>query len=75
MQAQPMCCNAANTWHIFDDYIYYLNLRCTLAGMDVVHMTACNISGRIRLSCDTRWQPAEDARDMRLSVWRSKSEH
>lgn len=43
-----------------------------LVGMEVVHMTACNVSGRIRLSCDTRWQPAEDARDPRLTVWHSK---
>ncbi|KAA6426637.1 MAG: hypothetical protein FRX49_03747 [Trebouxia sp. A1-2] len=42
-------------------------------GMEVVHMTACNVSGQIRLSCDTRWQPAGDARDPRLSVWHSKS--
>lgn len=42
------------------------------AGMEVVHMTACNVSARIRLSCDTRWQPAEDARDPRLTVWNSK---
>lgn len=42
------------------------------AGMEVVHMTACNVSGRIRLSCDTRWQPSEDARDPRLTVWNSK---
>ncbi|KAL3131169.1 hypothetical protein ABBQ38_000473 [Trebouxia sp. C0009 RCD-2024] len=40
--------------------------------MEVVHMTACNVSGRIRLSCDTRWQPSEDARDPRLTVWNSK---
>ena len=42
------------------------------AGMEVVHMTACNVSGRIRLSCDTRWQPAEDARDPRLAAWNTK---
>lgn len=41
-------------------------------GLEVVHMTACNVSGQIRLSCDTRWQPSEDARDPRLSVWHSK---
>lgn len=42
------------------------------AGMEVVHMTACNVSGRIRLSCDTRWQPAEDPCDPCLTVWHTK---
>ena len=44
------------------------------AGLNVVHMTACNISGRIRLSCDTRWQPAADPCDPCLSVWHTKQD-
>lgn len=37
----------------------------------VLHMSATNISGQIRLSCDTRWQPADDPRDPRLKSWRA----
>lgn len=36
---------------------------------DVLHMTACNQSGRLRLSCDTRWQPAADAAHPKLGSW------
>jgi hypothetical protein len=39
----------------------------------VLHMSATNVSGQIRLSCDTRWQPAGDFRDPRLKVWHSAS--
>lgn len=35
------------------------------------HMTARNASGALRLSADTRWQRATDARDPRLKDWRS----
>jgi len=39
----------------------------------VLHMSASNETRppRIRLSCDTRWQPAGEPRDPRLAVWRS----
>ena len=36
---------------------------------DVMHMSAANVSCRIRLSCDTRWQPALDPRDPCFRVW------
>ena len=36
---------------------------------EVMHMSAANISSSIRLSCDTRWQPANDARDPRFKFW------
>ena len=36
---------------------------------DVMHMSATNVSGSIRLSCDTRWQPALDPRDPCFTVW------
>lgn len=43
------------------------------AGLDVLHMSASNETAppRIRLSCDTRWQPAGEPRDPRLIVWRT----
>jgi hypothetical protein len=41
---------------------------------DVLHMSAANVSGRLRLSCDTRWQPAAEPRDCRLRVWRGQAE-
>jgi hypothetical protein len=42
-------------------------------GLDVLHMSASNETRppRIRLSCDTRWQPAGEPRDPRLVVWRT----
>lgn len=45
-------------------------------GLDVLHMSASNESDppRIRLSCDTRWQPADEPRDPRLRVWRSEAD-
>lgn len=47
-----------------------------ILGLDTLHMSASNecSPSRIRLSCDTRWQPAADARDPRLAVWRSAAE-
>ena len=36
---------------------------------EVMHMSAANVSSSIRLSCDTRWQPARDARDARFRLW------
>ena len=36
---------------------------------EVMHMSAANVSGSIRLSCDTRWQPAGDARNPRFKFW------
>lgn len=38
-------------------------------GLDVLHMSAANCTDLVRLSCDTRWQPAAAARDPRLTVW------
>lgn len=38
--------------------------------LDVIHMTANNVSGDLRLSCDTRWQPADERRDERIAQWR-----
>lgn len=38
---------------------------CVL-GLDTVHMTGPNTTERLRISCDTRWQPAEDPSDPRL---------
>ena len=52
-----------------------LLLICTQAGdvvilhPGVMHMSAANISGSIRLSCDTRWQPRCGARDPRFRHW------
>ncbi len=40
--------------------------------MDCLHMTARNVSDRIRTSCDTRWQPAGEARDGRITHWRDR---
>ena len=47
---------------------------------DVVHMSASNESGsgrdgkgaRVRLSCDTRWQPRSERTDPRIRVWRRR---
>lgn len=38
--------------------------------LDVVHMSANNVSGDLRLSADTRWQSAEEPRDERIAQWR-----
>ena len=38
--------------------------------MDVLHLTACNVSDRLRTSCDTRWQPRDAPRDAALAHWR-----
>jgi ectoine hydroxylase-related dioxygenase (phytanoyl-CoA dioxygenase family) len=38
--------------------------------MDVLHLTACNVSDRLRTSCDTRWQPRCAPRDAALARWR-----
>jgi hypothetical protein len=45
-------------------------------GLDVLHMSASNESRppRIRVSCDTRWQPAHEPRDPRLKVWRGRAD-
>ncbi len=32
----------------------------TFAGLDVLHMSASNTTDLVRLSCDTRWQPADE---------------
>ncbi|KAK9815266.1 hypothetical protein WJX72_000886 [[Myrmecia] bisecta] len=37
---------------------------------DVLHMSATNKWADVRISCDTRWQPADDTRDSRLNEWR-----
>uniref|UniRef100_A0A7S0QVB7 Phytanoyl-CoA dioxygenase n=1 Tax=Pyramimonas obovata TaxID=1411642 RepID=A0A7S0QVB7_9CHLO len=39
--------------------------------LDVIHMTAANRTDQIRLSCDTRWQPAQDPRDPCIRDWHS----
>ena len=39
--------------------------------MDTLHMSAANKSRNIRISCDTRWLPADDPRDPRLAHWNS----
>ena len=39
--------------------------------MDVLHMTARNVSDRLRTSCDTRWQPRDAPRDAALAHWRA----
>lgn len=36
-----------------------------LFGMDTLHMSTANLTGRVRLSCDVRWQPAADPIDGR----------
>lgn len=52
-------------------------------GVDACHMSASNESGsnertaggkgaRVRLSCDTRWQPASKETDPRIRVWRRR---
>jgi hypothetical protein len=38
--------------------------------MDVLHLSARNVSGTLRTSADTRWQAASLARDPRLRFWR-----
>jgi hypothetical protein len=38
--------------------------------MDVLHLSARNVSGTLRTSADTRWQAASSARDPRLRFWR-----
>ena len=56
-----------------------LLMRCGASrmrtGLDVLHMSASNESRplRVRLSCDTRWQPAGEPHDPRLKVWRTTS--
>ena len=45
-------------------------LRSFYTGLDVLHMSASNTTDLVRLSCDTRWQPANEPRDPRLAVWR-----
>lgn len=37
---------------------------------DVIHMSANNVTGDLRISCDTRWQPAGEPRDARIAQWR-----
>lgn len=47
-------------------------------GVDACHMSASNEStaggkgARVRLSCDTRWQPASKETDPRIRVWRRR---
>ena len=41
---------------------------------EVLHMSAANVCGQLRLSCDTRWQPAAEPRDARLRLWRSQQQ-
>ena len=36
---------------------------------ELMHMSAANVSSSIRLSCDTRWQPASVPRDPRFKYW------
>ena len=36
---------------------------------DLVHQSATNVTSELRLSCDTRWQPAHEPRDDRVKVW------
>jgi len=36
---------------------------------ELMHMSAANVSSSIRLSCDTRWQPASVPRDLRFRYW------
>jgi len=40
--------------------------------LDVLHLTACNVSSHIRTSCDTRWQPRHEPRDPRITHWRDR---
>ena len=47
--------------------------------VDACHMSASNESSgaggkgaRVRLSCDTRWQPASKETDPRIRVWRRR---
>lgn len=37
----------------------------------VLHMSARNDSDEMRISCDTRWQPASDPRDPKITTWHS----
>ena len=49
-------------------------------GIDTVHMSASNASGeeggdaRLRVSCDTRWQPAAAKADDRVREWRRRDD-
>jgi len=49
-------------------------------GIDTVHMSASNVSGeeggaaRLRVSCDTRWQPAAARADDRVREWRRRDD-
>lgn len=40
--------------------------------LGIFHMSAANVSNTLRISCDTRWQPAQDERDPRLHEWRDQ---
>lgn len=43
-----------------------------LLRLDVLHMSAANRSNCLRISCDTRWLPADELRDPRLAVWNKR---
>ena len=43
---------------------------CVL-GLDTLHMTGPNTLNNLRISCDTRWQPASDPADPRLGKLRT----
>ncbi len=38
---------------------------CVIFGMHTLHMSSTNTTDRVRISCDTRWQPREDRVDPR----------
>ncbi|KAK9811194.1 hypothetical protein WJX73_009390 [Symbiochloris irregularis] len=39
--------------------------------LGIIHMTAPNETDQVRISCDTRWLPAGDARDPRAGAWQA----
>ena len=43
---------------------------CVL-GLETIHMTCPNQTENLRISCDTRWQPAADEVDPRLGAVRT----
>ena len=58
----------AITWHTAD----FQPGDVVVLQLGSFHMSAANVSNTLRISCDTRWQPAQDARDPRLHEWRDQ---
>lgn len=42
-----------------------------ILSLGIMHMTLPNETNQVRISCDTRWLPAGDARDPRAGAWQA----